>query len=404
MPTPTPKTPLGAKGLAKARDQIKEPQDAHAIAAGCYFDDRFADHAQQFFEQGLVHQTGKFKGKPFTLLDWQCDGLIRPLFGWRDADGIRRFQSLFLFISKKNGKTTLGAGVLLYCLVAEPDPDNHSRPEPAQECYIASTSEKTGRTAFQEASKLMKGCPALATRCKALATTGRITYPAESSFLQLISSKAESAEGMIAGAVLFDEVHAMKSRKLYGALRYASASRRQPLWMETTTAGVIDPDALWCHRKSYSERVRDGDVVDIHHMPRIYEAPADAALDDEKALLAANPSAGSTGFTVAKLVKTAKAALAEGPAAQAEFRRYRMNIGVGAENGWINPESWKACQKPFDVAKLAGRECYAGLDLAKVSDFTSLALVWPGNDEDPTWYLKIWHWLPRAQVIARSSA
>jgi phage terminase large subunit-like protein len=383
-------------------DQVRSAQDVYALAEGCRFDARFADHAQRFFEAGLVHATGRWAGEPFTLMPWQRDQVVRPLFGWRRPDGSRRFRSAFIYIPKKNGKTSLSAGLMLYSLVAEPDPDHLGRSEPAAEVYAASTSAEVGSILYREARKLATKSPALQTRLRCLDQTRRILYPATSSFVRVLPHKAESAEGMIASAVFLDEVHAMKSRKLYAALRWAGAARRQPLFVEITTAGV-DTESLWRDRYRYTKRVIDGEHVDTAHLGVIYEADAGCRIDDPAQHRKSNPSLGET-IDPADLMTEAKQALAEGGPAIAEFRRYRLNQAVGAAVAWISPDVWDKGQRPFSLEELTERPCYGGLDLAKVSDFTSLCLLWPpplDEAERGAWFGAWWFWIPRAAVEQR---
>ena len=67
-----------------------------------YFDAEAAARPEEFFATYLVHTKAPWKGKPFVLLPWQRDLIIRPLFGWmRVADGLRRFRHLFVIVAKK---------------------------------------------------------------------------------------------------------------------------------------------------------------------------------------------------------------------------------------------------------------------------------------------------------------
>ena len=381
-------------------DMIRGPQDRHALAEGCRFDARFADHAVRFFEQGLVHQDGRFRGQPFHLLPWQRDDIIRPLYGWRRSDGTRRYRVVTIYIAKKNGKTTLAAGMGLYSFF-EPDPHTHKLPHGLQ-AYAASTSQQTGQTYYLEAEALARS-PKIAKHLRAVASTKRIILPNRRCFLKVLAHRASSAEGLLASFVVLDEIHAMKSAQLYSALRYAGASQLQPLLVEISTVGV-DTDSLWRDRFQYAQAVDRGDVVDTAQLSAIYAAPTDAELDDLDALRAANPSLGHT-VPETDILRDARQAKAGTARDAAEFRRYRMNIPVGAHDAWISPDLWDEGQKPFDLADLEGRPCYAGLDLAKVADFSALVLLWPPQDAEP-WLCACWLWLPRAQVderIARGS-
>src|SRR3990167_2891036 len=87
-----------------------------------HFDDRAAAVAVNFFERLLVHSKGEWGGQPFKLQPWQRDDVIRPLFGWKRADGSRRYRTAYIEIARKNGKSSLGAGIALYLLFADGEP------------------------------------------------------------------------------------------------------------------------------------------------------------------------------------------------------------------------------------------------------------------------------------------
>lgn len=407
-------TPAERKQLAAGRAQAKRekwadrivgPQDLYALAEGCRLDARFADHAQAFFEQGLVHATGRWAGDPFILQDWQRDQLIRPLFGWRRPDGTRRFRSAFVFVAKKNGKSTLCGGLILYQLAGEPDPDHLERTEQAAEIYAASTSREIASILYREASKLARKSPVLSKRVQVFENTRRLVHHATQSFFRVLPHKSDSAEGLLASGVYLDEVHAMRSRKLYAALRWSGAARRQPLVFEITTAGVDEP-SLCRDRYRYSKRVADGEHRDTAHLALIFEADKDAELDDVTQLRKANPSLGAT-IDEPTLVKEAHQVQAEGPSAVSEFKRYRMNIFVGAEQAWLDLERWDKAQARFKLEDFASRPAYAGLDLAKVADFSAFCLLWPPadpEDEAGLWHAAWWFWIPEAQVKLREAA
>ena len=74
------------KALTKTR-KSKRPQ-----ADGFYFDERAATIAVRFFEHLLHHSKGEWAGQPFVLEEWQREQIIKPLFGWKRADGSRRYR------------------------------------------------------------------------------------------------------------------------------------------------------------------------------------------------------------------------------------------------------------------------------------------------------------------------
>ncbi|MGH6812645.1 MAG: terminase large subunit domain-containing protein [Methylocella sp.] len=83
---------------------------------GLVWDVAAARHAIDFFGH-LRHSTGEWAHEPFDLQPWQ-GFVIGALFGWKRADGLRRFRTAYVEVARKNGKWVMLAGAALYALVA----------------------------------------------------------------------------------------------------------------------------------------------------------------------------------------------------------------------------------------------------------------------------------------------
>jgi phage terminase large subunit-like protein len=93
---------------------IRSPRDEKAVLEGCWFDVRAAERVRTFFTRFLRHSKGQWAGQPFELLDWQWRKVVGPLFGWKRADGTRRYRRAYIEVPKKNGKSALFSGLSLY--------------------------------------------------------------------------------------------------------------------------------------------------------------------------------------------------------------------------------------------------------------------------------------------------
>src|SRR3972149_2992078 len=76
-----------------------------------WFDETAADMAVAFFERFLVHIEGEWAGEPFTLVAWQRDEIIRPLFGWKRRDGTRKYRDTNAGILRKSSPASLAGGI-----------------------------------------------------------------------------------------------------------------------------------------------------------------------------------------------------------------------------------------------------------------------------------------------------
>ena len=75
-----------------------------AASLGAWWDESAAQKACDFFPRYLRHTEAEWAGHPFRLADWQRDNIVRPLFGWKRADGTRLIRIVWLEVPKKNGK------------------------------------------------------------------------------------------------------------------------------------------------------------------------------------------------------------------------------------------------------------------------------------------------------------
>lgn len=183
-----------------SRPWVRSEADERALAEGCYFDERAGIFVVQFFERFLRHTLGQWSGQPFTLLDWQRDDIVIPLFGWKRADGTRRFRKAYIEVPKKNGKSTLCGGLALYLLIADG--------EPRAKIFGAAADREQAGIVFHEAANMVAASSELSKRVNVIRSTKRIVDQRTSSFYHAISADAYSNEGLNAHAIIFDELHA----------------------------------------------------------------------------------------------------------------------------------------------------------------------------------------------------
>jgi len=110
-----------------------------------------ADYAIAFIEN-LRHTKGEWHNKPFVLLDWQQE-IIRNIFGVVKEDGNRQFNTSYVEIAKKQGKTELGAAIALFMLVADD--------EYGAEIYSCAADRAQASLIYMVAVDMIGLCPAL---------------------------------------------------------------------------------------------------------------------------------------------------------------------------------------------------------------------------------------------------
>ena len=353
-----------------------------------YSEDR-ADFAVNFIEC-LCHTKGTWAGKPFLLLDWQ-EQIIRDLFGIIKPNGYRQFNTAYIEIPKKNGKSELAAAVaLLLCCGDE---------EQRAEIYGCAADRGQATIVFDVAADMVRMCPALNRRCKILASQKRILYTPTNSFYQVLSAEAYSKHGFNIHGVVFDELHTQPNRKLFDVMTKGSGdARMQPLYFLITTAGT-DTNSICYETHQKAVDILEGRKIDPTFYPVIYGAGQEEDWTDPKVWKKANPSLGET-IGMDK-VKAACDSARQNPGEENSFRQLRLNQWVKQAVRWMPMEKWDACAFPVNPEDLEGRVCYGGLDLSSTSDLTAFVLVFPPYDDEEPYYILPFFWLPEETLPIR---
>ncbi|HUS47476.1 MAG TPA: terminase TerL endonuclease subunit [Phycisphaerae bacterium] len=377
--------------MATATGQwVRCEADEKAVAAGCRFDLAAAERVPSFFRKFLRHSKGQWAGQPFELLPWQWEEVIAPLFGWMRPDGTRRFRSAYVEVGKKNGKSTLMAGLETYMLVADG--------EPGAEVYSAAADRSQASIIYDEAEKMVRASPNLRQHILLTPSQKHMSFPRTNSILKALSADAYTKEGLNASFIAFDELHAQRTRVLWDALCYAGVARRQPLLLAITTAGW-DRNSICWEQRDYACKVRDGIIDDIAFLPVIHAADKEDDWTDPEIWAKANPSLGVT-VRAEELAQACKEAQ-ESPAKENSFKRYRLNIWTEQASRWLSMEQWDKCNGEVSEEALRGQPCWAGLDLSSTNDITAFARVFKPLAEGDVFRALLTFWVPGESMIRR---
>ncbi len=353
------------------------------------FDPAKAERAVTFINN-LKHTKGVWHGVPFDLLPWQ-DKIIRDIFGTVKDDGFRQYNTAYVEIPKKNGKSELAAAVALYLTCGDG--------EWGAEVYGCAADRQQASIVFDVAVDMVDQSPALKKRIKPVLSQKRLVYMPTGSFYQVLSSESFTKHGLNVHGVIFDELHAQPNRKLYDVMTKGSGdARKQPLFFLITTAGNDRNSICWEVHQKADDLLR-GKKNDATFYPVIYGIEDDDDWADEANWYKANPSLDHT-IDIEK-VRTAFLSAQDNPAEENLFRQLRLNQWVKQSVRWMPMHLWEKCSFPVDLEKLKGRECYGGLDLSSSMDITAFVLVFPPIPGDDKYYVLPYFWIPEENMDLR---
>ena len=359
------------------------------------FDLEAAEHMCAFME-ALPHIEGAWaaRGETITLLGWQAF-LISQIGGWRHMiTGNRRFRTAYVEVPRKNGKSTLLAGVGLYFLV----PDG----EPGAKVYSAAASTHQARIVF-DAARVM----AITGRAEGMGLDDRLELNVEehkiktsdpAAVFQPIASQTKSKDGKNPHCAIVDELHEHEKRDVWDSMASALGAREQPLLIAITTAGYNTGGICYEQRK-YLQRILDGDYEDDSYFGLIFEADEGDEPGDQSTWEKANPSLHAAKSLQYMQDEWKKAAAS--PAAMGEFLRKHLDIWTSVGASAIDMTAWRASEEPEMVLDdYAGRRAFIGVDLATRHDPASVVVVIPDGPKEDQFRVFSWHFLPEKVVEA----
>lgn len=397
---------------------------ANGPSRGLTWDGAAADRVIRFFPTVLRLAGGKFEGLPFELHPSQ-KFKIGSLFGWKKANGKRRFRRAYIEEGKGNGKSPLAAGIGLYCLLA----DGESRAE----VYAAASKKDQAMVLFRDAVAMLDQSPALKER---LVRSGgnpvwNLADLRTGSFFRPIASE-DGQSGPRPSCALCDEVHEHRDGTVIEMLERGFKSREQPLLIMITNSGsdlnsvcweehvnavraAAGSSALDGREGQVSEYVGDPDVAATYDDTFAFVCGLD--VDDKPMLdpecwVKANPLLGVTQpfAEVERAVRQAKAM----PGKMNNILRLHFCIWTQSESAWMARETLETVLAEFDPAEeLTGEKVFGGIDLSGSQDITALAFVAQTGEIDmptedggkvrkPTFDAWIEAWTPGDTIVERS--
>lgn len=387
---------------------------------GLEWRDEKALRVMRFFEERLKLSEGQFDQQPFLLHPSQAFKL-GSIFGWYRADGTRRFRTVYIEEGKGNGKSPFAGGLGLYGLTADG--------EAGAQVYAAAAKKDQAQILFQDACKMVRQAPALATRLKFSGGLGKefnIAHHASQSFFRPISKEAgKTGSGPRPHFALCDEVHEHPDRSIMEMLQRGFKFRQNPLLVMITNSGSDRNSVCWEERER-AVRVLAGTKTPDEEFTFVGETwdgsdsvfayvcsldKGDDPMVDPSCWAKANPLLGTilTHDYLAGVVAEAR----DVPGKLNNVLRLHFCVWTDADKAWMPRATVEKVMSEFDPP--TGGDLYLGIDLSGTKDMTVVACVAPTGTKEikrpdgeiavlPTYDAWIEAWTPGDTLAARTMA
>ena len=316
------------------------------------------------FTEMLKQYKDKWAGEPLHLEPWQVF-IFANVYGWVHKDTrLRRFRKAFIFVARKNGKSTMVSSVLLFDLIFTA----------GAEGYCAATKRDQSKIVWENVAQMVRQHEDLKNILQIFKSTTTIVNPQTAGKLTALSSEHDKFDGLNPSAYTADEVAAMKDYSIIQVLQSGTASRPEPLGFEITS-GSDNTNSAGAQEFERSEKILEGVYSDESFFTIIFTIDKGDDWRDETKWCKANPN-----LNVSVKMDTLRALCTEAmqnPSLEAEFRIKNLGQFLSPVTAWIPHEKWKLCianaNKKPKLEDLPVNECVAigAVDLAQRVDFTS---------------------------------
>lgn len=380
-------TAAGPHVRAACRRHLRDLEEGPS--RGLHWDLAAQHRVLRFFRTRLRLNGGQFEGQPFDPQPWQCF-VLGSLFGWKwAATGYRRFDRGYIETGKGSGKSPLVAGIGLYMLTADLDPET-GEPEARAEIYAAAADKDQAAIMFRDAVAMVNLSPSLAERITVSGSEGKeynLAYHASASFFRPITSKPRGRSGPRPHCAILDEVHEHRDSTVIDLMIAGFKFRRQPLALLITNSG-IDRNSVCFREHTQSIKVAAGDIQQDSRFAYVCALDeADDPFIDESCWPKGNPG---LHVTIQPDYLRRQIADARGfPDKEAEVKRLNFCVWGEKVNPLISRERWEACEAELDLEDYAGKRCIGAIDLSAKLDLTALSLAFPDAQPLPV-FTEFW--------------
>lgn len=328
--------------------------------------------------------------KPLRLMEWQAFD-IGCTFGWKkSANHKRRFRRRYKSISRQQGKSMENG--ILGTYIAGFSGYHHGK------LFTAAPKRKQSKIAWEEMAKFIQADSDLAELFRIQEYKHLITALNTNCTIEAVSRDSGADDGFRPIFCSLDEMHQMRDNSIYKAMYNGTRSLPETLISMITTRGKRLNS--FCYEiDKYARDILMGVHTANDFFADIYCLDDEDDIWDERNWIKACPFTCADPQRMEILRQDAQTARDMGGDDLADFLCKSLNLWVKNTNDqFINPEAWKLCasrQKIQEIAQIY-KQCFVGVDLSSSGDLTSIALLFPM--ENDRYYLYSHSFMPRGRL------
>lgn len=386
-----------------------------------YFDEVEAVKCVNFIERYLNQWEDKWRGQPLKLELWQ-KFILEQIYGWiRKDNGCRRINKVYIQVSKKNGKSSICAGVGTFHLFAD---DKVNTPK----VFTAANNEDQAKICVNMAGRMIEQSPALYEYVEDGTVRlfnykdniTEVVHTDKDGFIKALSKEtsdktsktAGGKHGINASLGLVDEFGMSPDYGASGTVESSMASRLEWLMMFFTTAGFNLEGPCYQDLRQLGIQLLEGIIKMDNYLPFIFEIDppivdgkpekitAQWLLDNPDVWIQSNPNLGVSVNATFLQTQLEKAILKRG-SLEVEVKTLNFNEWCDSPEVWIPHEAWVKNSHGLSLDSLKFKTCYAALEITNGLSLNSFSLFFP-NIRDGLHAVRCLFWMPSDAIESKN--
>ena len=298
--------------------------------------------------------------------------IISSVRGWftKDTDMLR-FKKAFISMSRKQGKSILVSGLVLYAFLFDREPKE------GRQMFTAANDKSQASIVFNMVSKqlmyFVSKVPELKKDVKKVREL--LTHTKDGSYIRPLSRDTGAVDGFEPFLAVIDEYHAAKTNEMIELIESGQGNLLQSMIFIISTAGFNLNAPMFTDEWPYAKEVLSDKYKDEEYFAIIFEQDSEEEWQDKTMWAKSNPLINESDELKEQIVTFLEKRVAEATKKGTMFRVLVKNFNYwmqASEESYLDFNDWKKNETEFDINN---SKVYIGLDLSRADDLTAVSFI-----------------------------
>ncbi|WP_432724626.1 terminase large subunit [Staphylococcus equorum] len=298
--------------------------------------------------------------------------IIASVRGWfTKIDDVLRFKKVFISMSRKQGKSILVSGLVLYSFLFDREPKE------GRQIFTAANDKSQASIVFNMVAKqlmhFVSQVPELKSDVKKVREL--LTHTKDGSYIRPLSRDTGAVDGFEPYLAVVDEYHAAKTNEMVELIQSGQGNLLQSMIFIISTAGFNLNAPMYTDEWPYAKEILSETYEDEEYFAVIYEQDSEDEWQDRSMWAKSNPLINESDELKEQIETFLQKRVDEAVQKGTMFKVLVKNFNYwmqASEESYLNFEDWKKNETDFDVK---GTKTYIGLDLSRADDLTAVSFI-----------------------------